>query len=321
MIANLGAGDLAWAAGIAGLGGAGLFLLLPHRHGVVKARWAAPLGIGLCAAALGLVLGLLTPPSALMDLLFTYAFGALALAAGAAMITARDPLHSALWFATVVLSTSGLFLLAGAQFLAAGTVIVYAGAIIVMFLFVIMLAQQEGRASYDRMSRNPRLAATTTAVLLLGVLSSALATRNAERAGIDEGKGPGAGLASRAALISAEGAETGSGSVSVSGLDDRKRAILASLGRSTDELPKGSTPARAEREFDEAEGAGGGAALIPPPSPRPLPPPHVASMGATLYNTHLIAVGIAAALLFAAMVGAVAITVVPRRERPPHPEL
>ena len=53
----------------------------------------------------------------------------------------------------MVLSTSGLFLLAGAQFLAAGTVIVYAGAIIVTFLFVIMLAQMEGRAQYDRAAR------------------------------------------------------------------------------------------------------------------------------------------------------------------------
>ena len=52
-----------------------------------------------------------------------------------------------------MLSTSGLFLLAGAQFLAAGTVIVYAGAIIVTFLFVIMLAQIGGRAAYDRMAR------------------------------------------------------------------------------------------------------------------------------------------------------------------------
>ena len=41
------------------------------------------------------------------------------------------------------------------RFLAAGTVIVYAGAIIVTFLFVIMLAQMEGKALYDRASRAP----------------------------------------------------------------------------------------------------------------------------------------------------------------------
>ena len=70
-------------------------------------------------------------------------------------VTSRNPIYSALWFASVVLSTAGLFLLAGAQFLAAGTVIVYAGAIIVTFLFVIMLAQMEGKAAYDRAARAP----------------------------------------------------------------------------------------------------------------------------------------------------------------------
>jgi hypothetical protein len=40
-----------------------------------------------------------------------------------------------------------------APFLAAATVIVYAGAIVVTFVFVIMLAQQEGMASADQRSR------------------------------------------------------------------------------------------------------------------------------------------------------------------------
>ncbi len=71
-------------------------------------------------------------------------------------VTSRNPVYSALWFASVVLSTSGLFLLADAPFLAAGTIIVYAGAIIVTFLFVIMLAQMEGKAHYDRAARARR---------------------------------------------------------------------------------------------------------------------------------------------------------------------
>ena len=40
----------------------------------------------------------------------------------------------------------------GAQFLAVATVVVYAGAILVTFLFVLMLAQPEGKAAYDRVS-------------------------------------------------------------------------------------------------------------------------------------------------------------------------
>ena len=86
-------------------------------------------------------------------------------------MTSRNPIYSALWFASVVLSTAGLFLLAGAQFLAAGTVIVYAGAIIVTFLFVIMLAQMEGKADYDRAARAPA-AATFTCFLLFWACST-----------------------------------------------------------------------------------------------------------------------------------------------------
>ena len=77
------------------------------------------------------------------------------------------------WFASVVLATAGLFVLAGAPFLAAGTVIVYAGAIIVTFLFVIMLAQMEGKAAYDRAARAPG-AATFSCFLLLWCLIYAL---------------------------------------------------------------------------------------------------------------------------------------------------
>ena len=86
------------------------------------------------------------------------------------MITSRDPIYSALWFAAVVLATTGLFLLAEAQFLAAGTVIVYAGAIIVTFLFVIMLAQADGRANYDRAARTPFRSTLICFLLLFGLL-------------------------------------------------------------------------------------------------------------------------------------------------------
>jgi len=68
-----------------------------------------------------------------------------------------------------VLSTCGLFLLQAAPFLMAATTIVYAGAIIVTFLFVLMLAQQEGPSDADQRSREPLLA-TVAGFLLLGAL-------------------------------------------------------------------------------------------------------------------------------------------------------
>src|SRR5262249_31487678 len=54
-------------------------------------------------------------------------------------------------------------------FLMAATIIIYAGAIIVTFLFVIMLAQQEGLSDADARSREPLLS-TLTGFVLLGAL-------------------------------------------------------------------------------------------------------------------------------------------------------
>lgn len=187
--------DFGLIAAIVALGWVGLWLLLPHRHGGIRPTRLISVGGMLAGFALLLILPYLTPPGPLLATLFFYAFSVLALVGGVLMITARDPVYSALWFATVVLSSSGLFLLAGAQFLAAGTVIVYAGAIVVTFLFVLMLAQSHGQAIYDRSARRP-LAASLTSMLLLGAL---LASLVATRSGLtEESPSP---LASVASLI------------------------------------------------------------------------------------------------------------------------
>src|SRR5207344_2657446 len=98
-----------------------------------------------------------------------YGFSGLAVVFAALMITSRNPARSALAFAVVVLSTCGLFLLLAAPFLMAATIVIYAGAIIVTFLFVLMLAQQEGLSDADARSREPLLA-TLAGFALLGVL-------------------------------------------------------------------------------------------------------------------------------------------------------
>lgn len=111
---------------------------------------------------------------ALRDGLF-YLFAGTAVASAALMITDRNPVYAALWFALTTLAVCGLFLLNSAPFLAAATVVVYAGAIIVTFLFVIMLAQQAGATNCDRHAYQPA-AATATAFLLLGCLLFTLQT-------------------------------------------------------------------------------------------------------------------------------------------------
>ena len=100
-------------------------------------------------------------------------FATAAILAAILMITNRNPVYSALWFAMATLAVCGLFLMQSAPFLAAATVIVYAGAIVVTFVFVIMLAQQSGATVYDQRSRQPFLA-TVVGVFLLAALMAML---------------------------------------------------------------------------------------------------------------------------------------------------
>jgi NADH-quinone oxidoreductase subunit J len=107
-------------------------------------------------------------------------FAAAAILCAVLMITNRNPVYSALWFALATLSTCGLFLLQSAPFLAAATVIVYAGAIVVTFLFVIMLAQQAGATVYDQRSRQPLLATFAAFFLLAMLLGTLQASRSTD---------------------------------------------------------------------------------------------------------------------------------------------
>jgi NADH-quinone oxidoreductase subunit J len=68
-----------------------------------------------------------------------YLFAAVAIAAGAMVVTARNPVHSVLFLILAFFNAAGLFLLMGAEFLAMTMVIVYVGAVAVLFLFVVMM--------------------------------------------------------------------------------------------------------------------------------------------------------------------------------------
>jgi NADH-quinone oxidoreductase subunit J len=74
-----------------------------------------------------------------METLLFWLLAVIALVASVSMIIQRNPVYSALFLITTLLSLAGLFLLLSAQFLAVIQIIVYAGAIMVLFLFVIML--------------------------------------------------------------------------------------------------------------------------------------------------------------------------------------
>jgi len=68
-----------------------------------------------------------------------YMFAIITVAAGAMVISARNPVHSVLFLILAFFSSAGLFVLLGAEFLAMILVVVYVGAVAVLFLFVVMM--------------------------------------------------------------------------------------------------------------------------------------------------------------------------------------
>jgi NADH:ubiquinone oxidoreductase subunit 6 (subunit J) len=146
--------------------GAGAIYLLLPRPRPYPALWGTLLG-GLALLLTGFFL-LRTGAFSAETVLF-YSFSAIALVSGTLLVTQHNPARAALSFTLVVLSTCGLFLLLAAPFLMAATIIIYAGAIVVTFLFVLMLATQEGLSDADARSREPLLA-TLTGFILLGAL-------------------------------------------------------------------------------------------------------------------------------------------------------
>ena len=72
------------------------------------------------------------------DIIF-YFFSVVLVGSALGVITARNPVHSALLLVLAFFASSGLWLLLEAEFLAITLVLVYVGAVMVLFLFVVMM--------------------------------------------------------------------------------------------------------------------------------------------------------------------------------------
>lgn len=242
-----------------------------------------------------------------------------AVGAGIAMISSRSAVYSAIWFALSLLAVGGLFLFQGAQFLGVATVTVYAGAIVVTFLFVIMLAQPEGHAVYDRLTWGwfAKPAAAIAASLLIGAVVYALdgvavgGLRETVAAALDE----------HAASADEPPALRGS-QVARAELDEQEGATILKLTPTSDaaaaELSPAAADAIAQRVLERLQSAANDdeAARVPESLSVQLTPAldggddvlgehHMAHLGAYLFSRHLVALEVAGTLLLVAMVGAV----------------
>jgi NADH-quinone oxidoreductase subunit J len=68
-----------------------------------------------------------------------YLFAAVLIGAAIGVITARNPVHSALFLVLAFFNSAALWLLLEAEFLGIALVLVYVGAVMVLFLFVVMM--------------------------------------------------------------------------------------------------------------------------------------------------------------------------------------
>lgn len=109
----------------------------------------------------------------LVEIIFWFLSG-LALISALMVLLSKNPVHSVLWLIAVFFAISGHYILLNAQFLAIVNLIVYAGAIMVLFLFVIMLMNQNAETEPRNKSTWIKLAGAIAGGCLLIVVVAAV---------------------------------------------------------------------------------------------------------------------------------------------------
>ena len=102
-----------------------------------------------------------------------FLFALVTVVAATRVITARNPVHSALFLVLTFVSSAAIWLLMKAEFLAIVLVLVYVGAVMVLFLFVVMMLNidiEAMRAGFWRHAPVAGVVGTLLAVALILIL-------------------------------------------------------------------------------------------------------------------------------------------------------
>ncbi len=100
-----------------------------------------------------------------------YFFAAVLLLAGLRVITARNPVHAALFLVLSFFTASAIWLLLQAEFLAIALVLVYVGAVMVLFLFVVMMLDINLERLREGFWRNLPLALVVGAIMAAEIIA------------------------------------------------------------------------------------------------------------------------------------------------------
>ena len=98
---------------------------------------------------------------------FFYAFSAVLLFAAFRVITARNPVHAALFLVLSFFQAAMIWMLLKAEFLAITLVLVYVGAVMVLFLFVVMMMDINGESIRQGFWKHFPLAAVVGVLIAL----------------------------------------------------------------------------------------------------------------------------------------------------------
>jgi len=100
-----------------------------------------------------------------------YAFAAVMLFAALRVITARNPVHAALYLVLAFFTAAAIWLLLRAEFLAIALVVVYVGAVMVLFLFVVMMLDINLERLREGFWRNLPLALVVGAIMVFEMVA------------------------------------------------------------------------------------------------------------------------------------------------------
>jgi NADH-quinone oxidoreductase subunit J len=96
-----------------------------------------------------------------------YLFAAVAVFSALRVVTARNPVHAALFLVLTFFSVASIWMLLKAEFLAIALVLVYVGAVMVLFLFVVMMLDINLDQARQGFWRNLPVAAFVGVVVVL----------------------------------------------------------------------------------------------------------------------------------------------------------
>jgi NADH-quinone oxidoreductase subunit J len=111
------------------------------------------------------------------DLVIFYFFAALAVVSAILVVTRRNVVHSAIFLATALLATAGIFLSLNAEFLFIVQIILYTGGILVLYVFVIMLVNLDVALHQVQFNRRWYVALLLTVVLGAQAFAAILVSR------------------------------------------------------------------------------------------------------------------------------------------------